>query len=622
LNVFGRGNLTFLYPSNRTVIAFLRQHEDVTVLCVTNLSRSAQAVELDLSGFVGRVPVELLGKTTFPVVGAAPYMITLQGHGFFWFQLAEPKNGAPAVVPSVPDLVTLVAAGKIASLTEDRNRRILETDVLPPFLRTRRWFAQKNEGRLQIALAASLCFKLAEREWCWAIVEARSSDAVQYSVPLADEWQAGTQPPPASILAVLRRRYHEGYLTDALSGEAFVRAAFDALLEGREIETSGGTLSFRPTPNAIAAPKPEKWVVRLGTHEQSNTSAVVEEFAILKFYRRIAAGIHPEIEMGGFLTKAGFANAPTLYGSLHLIDRKGKETALGIVHALVRNQGDGWAYSLAYLDRFLEESRVASDGEQAKAEDAHAAYLAQIERLAVRTAEFHRALYVEQGDRAFTVERVGAATVATWCKAVTALVTRALAGATRAKRALSADAAATLDDLTRRRKSISTYIRSLGEGESEVLLSRCHGDYHLGQVLIVQNDIFIVDLEGAPQISLQERRAKQCVVRDVACMLRSFDYAAWTALDRATVSQPDRRQELRQAIRLWRDQVGRAFLDSYGAAMEGCPLWPQDAAVARRLLSLFGIEKAALEILYELGNRPSWVGVPLDGLQSLLPPQS
>jgi maltose alpha-D-glucosyltransferase/alpha-amylase len=135
----------------------------------------------------------------------------------------------------------------------------------------------------------------------------------------------------------------------------------------------------------------------------------------------------------------------------------------------------------------------------------------------------------------------------------------------------------------------------------------------------VQNDVFIVDLEGAPQIPLQERRAKHSVVRDVACMLRSFDYAAWTALDHATTSRPDRDTELRQVTSTWRDQVGRRFLDGYGAAMKGCPLWPQDEAVARRLLSLFMIEKAALEILYELGNRPNWVGVPLEGLQSLLP---
>ncbi len=191
LSVFGRGSLTFLYPSNRTVIAYVRQHEDVTVLCIMNLSRSAQAVELDLAAFVGRVPVELLGHTAFPVVGVAPYLVTLQGYGFFWFNLTQPPDGGAAVVPIVPELVTLVAIGGLASLVEGRNRRIFESDVFPPYLRTRRWFAQKNDDHLRTTLAAAMCFKLGERERCWTIVEARTKGTVKYSLPLIDEWQAG-----------------------------------------------------------------------------------------------------------------------------------------------------------------------------------------------------------------------------------------------------------------------------------------------------------------------------------------------------------------------------------------------------------------------------------------------
>jgi maltose alpha-D-glucosyltransferase / alpha-amylase len=340
---------------------------------------------------------------------------------------------------------------------------------------------------------------------------------------------------------------------------------------------------------------------------------------IIKFYRRVAVGVHPEIEMGRFLTEAGFANVPALVGSIHLVDPAGKETALGVMHGLIRNQGDGWAYTLAYLDRFLEESRVAPAAEHEPAEETHAVYLAQIDRLALRTAEFHRALYVEHGSPAFAVELANGKTVASWCVSPSTLVKRALAQALRSRRALSKEASAILNDLARRRQPIVDYIRTLAEGGAEIRLSRCHGDYHLGQILIVQNDVVIVDLEGAPQIPLQERRAKHSVVRDVACMLRSFDYAAWTALDRATKSRPDRGTELRQVTSSWRDQVGRRFLGGYIAAMKECPLWPQDEAVARRLLSLFMIEKSALEILYELGNRPNWVGVPLEGLQSLLP---
>src|ERR1700751_1639361 len=126
LKVFGRGALTFLYLWNRAVIAFLRQYEDVNVLCVMNLSRSAQAVELELSAFAGRVPVEMLGRTPFPSIGNATYTITLQAYGFFWFELTQPSEGSRQVVQIAPDLVTLVQVGDFASVFEGRNCGIIE----------------------------------------------------------------------------------------------------------------------------------------------------------------------------------------------------------------------------------------------------------------------------------------------------------------------------------------------------------------------------------------------------------------------------------------------------------------------------------------------------------------
>jgi len=183
---------------------------------------------------------------------------------------------------------------------------------------------------------------------------------------------------------------------------------------------------------------------------------------------------------------------------------------------------------------------------------------------------------------------------------------------------LTPDDAAALDELVADPAARNQHISGVSEVPDDVLVSRYHGDYHLGQTLVVQNNMFIVDFEGPPQLSLEERRAKHSIVRDVACMLRSFDYAAWAALDNATQAAADRRNELREAVLAWRRQVNERFLDTYRAAMADCPLWPRDETCARRLLSLFLIEKAALEIEYEIGNRPSWAGVPLAGLRSLL----
>ena len=183
--VFGRGSLTFLYPSNRAVIAYLRQHEDVTVLCAMNLSRSAQAVELELPGLAGRVPVEMLGRMAFPVVGEGSYSITLQGYGFFWFELTKPSDDLRPAAQLLPELVTLVQLGALATAVEGRNRGLLESEILPAYLRTRRWFAQKNERRPQISIANTLCFSLGGRERCWLIAAVEGRTRAAYSLPLA-----------------------------------------------------------------------------------------------------------------------------------------------------------------------------------------------------------------------------------------------------------------------------------------------------------------------------------------------------------------------------------------------------------------------------------------------------
>ena len=163
------------------------------------------------------------------------------------------------------------------------------------------------------------------------------------------------------MIAKLRRSYREGYLLDALFGEEFIRAAIEALRQSATIEARGGTLSFRPTPAFLATNVPEKPAIRLAGQEQSNSSAMVEEWLIIKFYRKVASGTNPEIEMGSFLTnEAHFANSPALYGSIHLQDSAGNEIALGVAHAWIRNQGDGWINTLAYLDRFLQDRRVAT----------------------------------------------------------------------------------------------------------------------------------------------------------------------------------------------------------------------------------------------------------------------
>jgi maltose alpha-D-glucosyltransferase/alpha-amylase len=363
-------------------------------------------------------------------------------------------------------------------------------------------------------------------------------------------------------------------------------------------------------------------VVRIREQEQSNSSAIIEDTLILKAYRRVAPGIHPEIEIGSYLTdQAHFPSVPAFLGSLHLETTDGRRVALAVLHRLVRNQGDGWSYTSSYLDRFLHETRVVPITEKATSSEAHAAYLVQIETLAKRTAELHRALApTETEDASFSTERVPAEGVGAWGTAIATLADEMIRTLASCVTRLSQDDAAIARDVIKEKGTIETHIRRLAQTAMPISISRHHGDFHLGQVLIAQNNVLIVDFEGAPQVPLDRRRAKHSVLRDVAGMLRSFDYATWSALDRATLSQPDRRNELSQAVLLWREGVSDKFVESYLTEMAGSHLLPNDADTLRRLLSLFLVEKAAMETMYELAQRPSWVGVPLRGFRALIAP--
>src|SRR5918997_3540602 len=148
-HAFGRGTFRLLYPTNRKVLAYLREHEGETILCVANLSRTPQAVELDLSAFAGRVPVEMTGPSAFPPIGQLTYLLTLPPYGFYWFQLTtdvDSPQWRTAPPEQLPDFQTLVLRSGAREITDERHAQVIANDILPTYLPIRRWFASKNES--------------------------------------------------------------------------------------------------------------------------------------------------------------------------------------------------------------------------------------------------------------------------------------------------------------------------------------------------------------------------------------------------------------------------------------------------------------------------------------------
>ena len=619
---FGRGTLRFLYPGNRKVLAYLREYEDETILCVCNISRVIQAVELDLTAFVGRIPVDLTGGSTFPPVGQLPYLLTLPPFGFYWFFLSTdaslPSWHLPTPEP-MTELRTLVVREGIAGLLTAEYRRLLEEDVLPSYLDRRRWFSSKKEkiGAMRLAMAEPIAgpgFELILIEL--EVTLSRCTES--YLLPLTIAWEDVTADalPQQLALARVRRGRRVGFLTDAFATDALPIAVMRALARSAVQPLAGGEIRFLPTSRLAGIRIPRDVEIRRLSAEQSNSSLIIGDTAIVKLVRRAFPGIHPEAEMGRYLTDRGFTNIAPLLGEVTRCDRDGTPHTLLLVHGFLRNQGDGWVWTLDYLSRVLNSTAVVDPEPRIEdTADALATYDHLAAAIGRRLAELHAVLAAPTDNPDFAPEKATAADVALLTDGVRAQLDAAFA--------VIDSGAQWLDDegeiaaaLGRQRVALNQAIGKLAGAALGTLKTRVHGDFHLGQVLVAAGDAYIIDFEGEPVRPLGERRAKSNPLRDVAGLLRSFDYAVAAASSHAEgLAQvaPGKATVLDR----FASGASAAFLSAYRAAHAESRWHWVPAAKATALLDLFLLQKAAYEICYEAANRPSWIGIPLRGLASI-----
>ncbi|MFH5925850.1 maltose alpha-D-glucosyltransferase [Roseomonas xinghualingensis] len=606
---FGRGTMRLLYPGNRKVLAYLREMGDEAILCVFNLSRSAQAVELDLSDMEGRVPVEMLGGTVFPAIGQLTYLLTLPPYGFYWFVLATEQALPPWHVKAhepLPDLRTIVFPTTATAMGAAQKAEI-EREVLPAWLPKRRWFASKNE-KLQSASLHAITPIPGGRYTLLAEVEVTLPNRTErYFMPLAVMREDEGVGPLAYQLAFSRVRQGRqvGYLTDAFASDHFVHRVLKALREGAAAQTEDGPIVFIGGERMASLELGDEPSVRRLPGEQSNSSIIVGEEVVLKILRKLTPGIHPEAEMTRYLTDAGFANIAPLRGEVVREGKDGMPVTLMLLQGFVRNQGDGWGWTLDWLARAADQTDDAH-------EDALAGYLSFISALGRRLGELHAVLARPSDDPAFTPEVAGVKARTAWAEGAIAQLDPALD--LLAKAELDDEDQALADGLLARRDALRQAAYRLAQSADGALMTRVHGDFHLGQVLVAQGDAVIVDFEGEPARTLEERRAKGSPLRDVAGLLRSLDYAAAAAAAALSTAPAERRDAL---LARFRKEAGAAFSAAYRKVEDEAPMAWAPAETRDALLDLFLLEKAAYELRYEAANRPTWLPIPLRGLAAL-----
>ncbi len=643
---FGRGTLEFLRPHNRKVLAFYRRYQEETILVVANLSRFPQYIELDLSEAKGMTPVEIFGRTEFPAVGEGFYNLTLGALSFYWFSLEARQVHPESVATSGAG--TLLPLIIVETWDEVFQGRSLATLVrrLPAFLRTRRWFQGQRRSIRSIEIADDIPIPDTSAHVLLGVIDYSDGDPETYVLPgsvaigeAAEQLKAKLS--DVSVAELQAQDASKGFLYSAVWDPAFSDALLSAIVRRRRFRGEKGELIGAHTRafRTIWGPSHPELTPALLNGEQSNTAIKYGNRFLLKLYRRVEPGVHPEVEMGAFLTERRFEHSAALAGMIDYRGGPGDSTAVASLFAFIENQGNAWHYTLDALSQFFDAALARKEFEHAGPEgnrhplevsgveppshvhELMGAYLDSAHLMGRRLADLHLALSSDPADPAFAPEmftdhyRLGLQ------HSLIALTNQAFQFLRFQLKNLSVaaqvDAQKLLDQQDKLRKSF----RQISDRRIAGTRIRIHDDLRLSRLLHTGKDFVLVGFEGQSDRPLSERRIKRSPLRDVASLLMSFQFAA----DAVFYDQvhgmnyrPENAAALESLSAYWFQWTGATLLNGYfGGIGQAAPLALSDAN-ARMLLDAFLLEQALEEIREQLREQPERVRTPIKLLQRVI----
>ena len=651
---FGRGSISFLTPSNRKVLAFVRTFEDETLLVVANLSRFVEYVELDLSAWKGMVAVELFGKKPFPPIGDLPYLLTLGPHSFYWFTLQRPEaGGAAARMVSAAEATAplLQAKGSWEALLRNDERAQL-TAALALVLRRRGWLGGAFSPAARFTLVDSVEIPTDDVDSRLVILRCDEHLTSElYLVPLA--WAEGDRATKVrdtarhAVVAEVEVATRQGgtgsgVLYDGLEEPAVATALLDAIQRRRPLRGDAGevvpvqTRAFR----SLRGPADADLTPVLLRPEVHQHQVVYGSHLVLKVPRGIAEGVNAELEIGRFLTEhASFVHVAPVAGALEYRAPRRPPATIAILQGWVPNEGDAFRFTVDQVQHFFQHALARSAGDAGAPPatgspieiidqdppplvgETMGSFLEFARTLGLRTAELHLALSHDTDDPAFAPEEL------------TMLDQRSMYQSLR-NQALRVGAL-----LRDRMASLPPEVRpgaqAVVDAESQIVRRfaallgrrirapriRSHGDLELRQVLYTGRDFVIVDLAASDAQTPNERRVKVSPLRDVASMLWSFHHAARGGLvgdGSAALVRPEDVPVLQPWAYFFARWAGSSFLRGYLQQARDAKLVPADRGDLAVLLMVFALEKGFDEVEREIGRRPEWLRVPLRGILDVL----
>ncbi len=629
-DIFAVGAFDLVQVDNPRVLAFVRTLESRRLLVVANLSRHIQHATMDLSAWAGRTPLEMFGRSSFPIVTDKPYPISFAPYQFYWFVLDEP---APQ-----EDRPSLHARDTWTNIVSDR---VGLARALSRYARTRRWFRGKSKNITGSRLVDVL---RADGSILFCVIEVTYADGVErYLVPVSfargEQAAAIEQTPGGAVIADLVLRFsdssgasHEvpGILYDALTTGEAATSLLEAVRSGATVSGQGTSLATTRTPRLdemLGDKPPPPRVVEL---EQTNSTVPFGDRAIMKIFRQLEDGVNAEIEMGARLTQTdGPRIAPAVLGSVSYTQEK-TSAAVAVIHEYIENQGTAWELYARDIEAMFEHTlsngaagpptpsndpfALIGSSPEGRLLELASTHLRHARTLGERTATMHNVLGEMRGPD-FNAEPFTVLHQQSLFQGARGLLVRTFEALEKRRVDLPLEVAESVMTALGNQKRIEALLQSVSTRPLRAMRVRTHGDLHLGQVLFVGDDFVIIDFEGEPARPLRERRYKRCPLRDVAGMMRSFSYAAESAMRSGRLRERDMGR-LRPWATAWTRWVAAAYLEAYLKIVDPRLLPP--GGDAKLLLAFYTAEKCVYELAYELNNRPQWLPIPVSGLLDIL----
>lgn len=633
LNVFGRGTMKFIDTDNNKVLCYVRSDDKQRIVIVANLSQFSQSTTLNLAEFKNCEVTEVFSQNRFVNVGEGQYPITIGPYGYFWFQLDKAdRKDAKEGNTELPVLKTDVSWEKL--FNNYNEQRTFERKILPVFMKKCRWFGGKAKVVNKISIHKVIPLKIEGSMHYITLVEVHYVQRLPelYFLPmtfiLSDYILERAEYTTQSIICRAEIQGKSGFIFDSSYDRVFRDFLLQSMDKRVTVEDSSGVLQFNSSVfNKIKIKDAvESKMLKV---EQSNTSIIYNDQYFLKFYRKIEKEINPDLELVRFLSEhTNFAYSPRYAGSIEYKDADGQVMIFGMLQEKVENQGEAWSMSLDSVGRFFERvilkvkkeklpklnnnpSISFEEAPEIIQEFIGRGFYERVVRLGQRTAEMHLALASDTSNAAFAPEKFTANYQRSLYSSFRKLVRDRFGLLKSSLPKLNEEARALATQVLALEDTVLECFSEIYQTKITATKTRIHGDYHLGQVLFTGKDFVIIDFEGEPGFSFNERRLKKCPFKDVAGMMRSFHYAAFGKI-LLNENYRERDMEFLEAwAEQWQHYVSRFYL---GAYLERMGMSREPSKENDLLIRIFLIEKSIYELGYELNGRPDWATIPLRGI--------